>query len=117
MQRSLFPSPTGVTYYELFTSCSEIVPNVSPAGVNYYESVIIIIPCITSFLKGFRPQQGLPIMNCDLTDLLQLHIHCFSFRPQQGLPIMNPMLGFVKDIVDTFGFPSPTGVTYYELCV
>ena len=54
-------------------------------------------------------------MNCDLTDLLQLHIHCFSFRPQQGLPIMNPMLGFVKDIVDTFGFPSPTGVTYYEL--
>ena len=36
------------------------------------------------------------------------------FRPQQGLPIMNRKADeWVYDHFD--GFPSPTGVTYYEL--
>ena len=37
-----------------------------------------------------------------------------SFRPQQGLPIMNWSMGeCLIGLVDEF--PSPTGVTYYEL--
>ena len=63
--------------------------------------------------KGFRPQQGLPIMNVTLRELWQVNIKRFPsptgvtyyecnamlehlnkqivdrFRPQQGLPIMN----------------------------
>ena len=38
--------------------------------------------------QGFRPQQGLTIMN-DRGDYMK-KIH--SFRPQQGLTIMNPYL-------------------------
>ena len=61
-----FPSPTGATYYEsedvevarsFFTN---VFP--SPTGATYYEFVY----CdhyYTTPLTGFRPQQGLPIMN------------------------------------------------------
>ena len=36
-----------------------------------------------------------------------------GFRPQQVLPIMNGDVGFVNKINQQF--PSPTGVTYYEI--
>ena len=36
---------------------------------------------------GFRPQQGLPIMN--YAYLMNTKENEISFRPQQGLPIMN----------------------------
>ena len=61
----MFPSPTGVTYYEY-----------------YYE-----------YLDGIEYENG--------------------FRPQQGLLIMNANKA-VQKAVRTNGFPSPTGVTYYE---
>ncbi len=38
---------------------------------------------------GFRPQQGLPIMNDE--KVIQI-LSKERFRPQQGLPIMNPYL-------------------------
>ena len=37
---------------------------------------------------GFRPQQGLPIMNV-YKERERGHKNENSFRPQQGLPIMN----------------------------
>ena len=62
----------------------------------------------------FRPQQGLLIMNSLLFYAYRRRGRKQSFRPQQGLLIMN---GLDKDTINTFtmiGFPSPTGVTYYE---
>ena len=38
----------------------------------------------------------------------------FSFRPQQGLTIMNAVAVIVFNIGRVTGFPSPTGVNYYE---
>ena len=35
----------------------------SPTGVKYYEYVLLVADCIKSSKKGFRPQQGLSIMN------------------------------------------------------
>ena len=43
---------------------------------------------IECYITGFRPQQGLPIMNSEKTIE---EIEEASFRPQQGLPIMNKM--------------------------
>ena len=40
----------------------------------------------------------------------------YSFRPQQGLPIMNKRIEIIRvSIIKEF--PSPTGVTYYELLI
>ena len=63
-----FPSPTGVNHYELYTNiqCVEMLDNT----------------------KGFRPQQGLTIMN-GLKDGLKKNKKDKRFRPQQGLTIMN----------------------------
>ena len=36
------------------------------------------------------------------------------FRPQKGLLVINVFPYFLKEVV-CCGFPSPTGVTYYEL--
>ena len=37
------------------------------------------------------------------------------FRPQQGLTIMNATKNnFINALTDRIGFPSPTGVNYYE---
>ena len=40
---------------------------------------------------GFRPQQGLPIMNSPYAMSAYFRAR-HSFRPQQGLPIMNSYL-------------------------
>ena len=63
----MFPSPTGVTYYEYIT--------------------IISLICLR--ITSFRPQQGLPIMNKKYFENYEKKIKDYSFRPQQGLPIMN----------------------------
>ena len=61
-----FPSPTGVKYYELnHSACEEVkVMFPSPTGVKYYEfkKVNNSVKTIDE-TKGFRPQQGLSIMN------------------------------------------------------
>ena len=41
----------------------------------------------------------------------------FCFRPQQGLPIMNWIKAQKYADENLKGFPSPTGVTYYEYLV
>ena len=43
---------------------------------------------------GFRPQQGLPIMN--LLDQNYASANQLCFRPQQGLPIMNIVTSTVQ---------------------
>ena len=62
----MFPSPTGVTYYELRTFESEKklegIEFPSPTGVTYYE-FLVTYNDIQKLEKSFRPQQGLPIMN------------------------------------------------------
>ena len=64
-----FPSPTGVNHYELSEVSNtlerlfqEVFP--SPTGVNHYE-LYTNIQCVEMLdnTKGFRPQQGLTIMN------------------------------------------------------
>ena len=66
MNMPKFPSPTGVTYYEYdvapYDNYVQYTKFPSPTGVTYYES---FIERIRKELpdKGFRPQQGLPIMN------------------------------------------------------
>ena len=37
-----------------------------------------------------------------------------GFRPQQGLPIMNRVYSGYDEVKVEKAFPSPTGVTYYE---
>ena len=86
-------------------------------------------------LEGFRPQQGLSIMNYkwlnteeadfrfpsptgvkyyELFMELVRSLVLEGFRPQQGLSIMNysNITSELKDV--TRRFPSPTGVKYYE---
>ena len=46
---------------------------------------------------GFRPQQGLLIMNSACLPLVMIHLSISSFRPQQGLLIMNDLNGYYKD--------------------
>ena len=38
---------------------------------------------------GFRPQQGLTIMNTQEGNTVRVSKNKYSFRPQQGLTIMN----------------------------
>ena len=59
----------------------------SPAGVNYYELE-------TYFKKNGFVYGG--------------------FRPQQGLTIMNYPVEFRLTVMSLVGFPSPAGVNYYE---
>ena len=85
----LFPSPTGVTYYELEKS-----PTLRSAT---YE--------------GFRPQQGLLIMNATISVLTKYAI--LSFPSPTGVTYYEYYCNinayeFLRE------FPSPTGVTYYE---
>ena len=87
----LFPSPTGVTYYEFNLEIEIINGKItkefpSPTGVTYYECKMYYVVEPIGF-KCFRPQQGLPIMNT----LEEIE------AKRNGLE-----------------FPSPTGVTYYE---
>ena len=62
---------------------------------------------------GFRPQQGLTIINNKMSKLKEF-VENKSFRPQQGLTIMNGV-DFSKQSHEFKLFPSPTGVNYYEL--
>ena len=64
--------------------------------------------------NGFRPQQGLLIMNSKRIYIVLENEGSWSFRPQQGLLIMNMFL-VMSVVVKEIAFPSPTGVTYYEL--
>ena len=59
-----FPPPTGVNYYEylhaiMMKGSGEMFP--SPTGVNYYELNDNFSG--KYYIDGFRPQQGLTIMN------------------------------------------------------
>ena len=85
-------------------------------------------------ITGFRPQQGLLIMNSEDYSLKKMVLmfpsptgvtyyewktrkmkgfeNITGFRPQQGLLIMNSEDYSLKKMV--LMFPSPTGVTYYE---
>ena len=86
-----FPSPTGVNYYELLWITKNFYTQwllfPSPTGVNYYEW-LYRIEKILSNRAGFRPQQGLTIMNIHSYWLAGNHDYS-GFRPQQGLTIMN----------------------------
>ena len=62
-------------------------------------------------MSGFRPQQGLTIMNNQEFEVKEVKGKN-SFRPQQGLTIMNPLDNILNKIKEKF--PSPTGVNYYE---
>ena len=48
---------------------------------------IVIVYLVTINLAGFRPQQGLTIMNRAIKAIQSFAE--FRFRPQQGLTIMN----------------------------
>ena len=65
--------------------------------------------------KRFRPQQGLLIMNSSWTCFLVRKQLISCFRPQQGLLIMNLLNAAIANGYFEFPFPSPTGVTHYEL--
>ena len=58
----------------------------SPTGVNHYEFLENHIKAVKE--NGFRPQQGLTIMNSYMINYT-LSWKRHSFRPQQGLTIMN----------------------------
>ena len=62
----------------------------SPTGVNYYEYC----------------QSSLDALRSQMSD---------GFRPQQGLTIMNGYSLISEGIEKFYPFPSPTGVNYYEL--
>ena len=87
-----FPSPTGVNYYEYYIQWSSWTYEKwkefpSPTGVNYYELVAMLMVIVVNYI-GFRPQQGLTIMNMILHHMITM-CNTQSFRPQQGLTIMN----------------------------
>ena len=83
----------------------------SPTGVSYYESDYIFRTTMRIIKTGFRPQQGLLIMN---KQVIYDESRSEGFRPQQGLLIMN---FYPLPTLSRLWFPSPTGVTYYELTV
>ena len=61
----VFPSPTGVNYYEYSSAMGAFISGMfgfpSPTGVNYYELACRYV--LHNLVFGFRPQQGLTIMN------------------------------------------------------
>ena len=65
-------------------------------------------------MYGFRPQQGLLIMNFHAFHIFVPLSFYNSFRPQQGLLIMNKSLLYSSISMPLGMFPSPTGATYYE---
>ena len=65
--------------------------------------------------NGFRPQQGLPIIN--KRRWIKRNTWNKGFRPQQGLPIINYRYLYIYNICEKLKFPSPTGVTYYKSSV
>ena len=87
----------------------------SPTGVNHYE----LKETYKGYKNhcGFRPQQGLTIMNRCMPDQ-SIYIHYDSFRPQQGLTIIN-VINLTPFNITQYMFPSPTGVNHYEfsLCL
>ena len=88
VEQKKFPSPTGVNHYELF--------------VNYQTFV-------QKDENGFRPQQGLTIMN--LRDLINSGRAVLSFRPQQGLTIMNMAKSSTKRKLKLESFRPQQGLT------
>ena len=109
---SVFPSPTGVNYYE-YTKLISVRVNKkfpSPTGVNYYELAHTLHGAY--YVYCFRPQQGLTIMN-KYNRVWGSVATLYSFRPQQGLTIMNSKK-IEKLRKELKWFPSPTGVNYYE---
>ena len=86
-----FPSPTGVTYYESNTSHQS---QLEKEGFRPQQGLLIMNYLLEIIgtqrkWKRFRPQQGLTIMN-NKKDILESLFETLSFRPQQGLTIMNP---------------------------
>ena len=63
-------------------------------------------------LLGFRPQQGLPIINLS-SRISNRKVQTMSFRPQQGLPIINYLKQFIKNI--QFGFRPQQGLPIINL--
>ena len=62
---------------------------------------------MSSSLHCFRPQQGLTIMNSNITLLDTLSSH--SFRPQQGVTIMNKQHDNKRRIRQEMGFRPQQG--------
>ena len=60
----------------------------SPTGVNYYECNVER-ELLENINTGFRPQQGLTIMNGFNITFFKIPKNKNGFRPQQGLTIMN----------------------------
>ena len=109
---NLFPSPTGVNYYEykkkrIGQSLLGFRPQQGSTIMNNEKvrTKIYLLFC-------FRPQQGSTIMNGEIASYLGISRQAVGFRPQQGSTIMNL---YPKWQANAFGmFPSPTGVNYYE---
>ena len=108
----MFPSPTGVTYYEFnfdwILEATEENKFPSPTGVTYYESeqkMMLFIDLV------FPSPTGVTYYEYFSVNKRSNEIEICGFRPQQGLLIMNrETLNNGFDLM----FPSPTGVTYYE---
>ena len=64
-------------------------------------------------LVGFRPLQGLSIMNLLGAEKMLDIVAEIGFRPLQGLSIMNTHMTVAQARLHT-QFPSPTGVKHYE---
>ena len=60
----------------------------SPTGVNYYEYLCDLLQVLDDEILSFRPQQGLTITN-NVKPTTFNYLRCISFRPQQGLTITN----------------------------
>ena len=55
----------------------------SPTGVNYYESMNALKASNKAINKGFRPQQGLTIMNY-ISEMRTLVVHQVVSVPNRG---------------------------------
>ena len=80
----------------------------SPTGVNYYELSLYSISGEAT--TGFRPQQGLTIMNFKEC---QDRLHNLQFPSPTGVNYYEFLETATVDGTVSL-FPSPTGVNYYE---
>ena len=82
----------------------------SPTGVNYYELSLYSISGEAT--TGFRPQQGLTIMNFKEC---QDRLHNLQFPSPTGVNYYECVKQDELKAIFYQAFPSPTGVNYYEL--
>ena len=87
----MFPSPTGVNYYELFMIGLPIaffVKFPSPTGVNYYE-LECAVNYLSDYLPSFPSPTGVNYYELEKEIKRLKYEKKKRFRPQQGLTIMN----------------------------